>query len=310
MQARVLAWGHHLPPFVERVGTRRPIAEEPVGPSTLAARAAALAFERSGRTAQDVDFIVFATTTPDVTFPGSACYLQDQLGCGTVPCLDIRAQCAGFIFALDVAEKFLRTGQAQCALVAGGEVYSSGVDYEWQPEVARLFGDGAGVAVLGPAADGSGIEAIVTHSDGRHHRAFWCEYPASRQHPLRITREDFGLGKHLPRLNVDTVAEFGREHLPAVVKEALDRAGCSLSAVDHFVMAHVFPEVAEEAGRRLGLLEGNLTNPAADMGHLGAASLPLAVSRALQEGRLSSGARVCLAACGAGFAWGAALLRV
>ncbi len=310
MHAKVVSFGHCLPPQVERAGVMRPIAEEPVGPSTLAAEAARVACERAGLTASDFDFIVFATTTPDVTFPGSACYLQSQLECGTVPALDIRAQCAGFLFALAIAEKFVRSGQYRCVLVAGGEVFSSGVDYEWQPDVARLFGDGAGVAVLGPGAGRERIEAVVTHSDGRRYRDFWCEYPASRQHPVRMTREDFGLGKHLPQIHPMRVAEFGREHIPRVVREALDRAGRTASEVDCFFISHVLPEVAEDAARALGLRGDVVTVPSARYGHLGAAALPVAVSDALSSGRVGSGATVCLAACGAGAAWGAAVIRL
>lgn len=310
MHARVLGWGHCLPPSVERLGVSRPIAEEPIGPSTLAARAAVSVFDRTGLKNEDVDFIVFATTTPDVSFPGAACYLQDQLECGTVPALDIRAQCAGFLFALQIAWKFIRSGQYRCALVAGGEVHSSGVDYEWQPDVARLFGDGAGVALLGAANAESSIEAIVTHADGRHHRAFWCEYPASRQHPRRITREDFGLGKHLLQIDRDAVARLGCETLPSVAKEALERAGRRLAQVDRFFLSHVFPEVAWDAARTLGVPDEIVTVPSEVHGHLGAGALPVAVSQCLDAGVVRPGATVCLAASGAGFAWAGAVLQL
>ncbi|GBD25751.1 3-oxoacyl-[acyl-carrier-protein] synthase 3 [bacterium HR30] len=310
MFAKVLAWGHDLPPTAERVGRLLPIAQEPVGPSTLAARATSMAFERSGLRNEDIDFIIFATTTPDVTFPGSACFLQDQLQCGTVPALDIRAQCAGFLFALHVAERFLRAGQYRCILLAGGEVYSSMVDYERQPDVAQLFGDGAGVVILGPSGNEAGIEAVVTHADGSGHRAFWCEFPASRQHPHRVTREDFGLGRHLPRIDSQVVASFGREHLPHVVREVIERAGRRVSEIDGFVLSHVFPEVAQDAARVLGLPKESVWIPSEDYGHLGAAALPVAVSKLVETGSLGAGAVVCLAACGSGFAWGGAVLRV
>ncbi len=308
MGVKVLAWGHYLPPRLERIGVVRPIAVEPIGPATLAARATSMAFEGSGIRNEDIDLIVFATATPDVTFPGSACFLQDQLCCSTVPGLDIRAQCAGFLFALHVAEKFVRSRQYQCVLVAGGEVHSSLVDYERQPNVARLFGDGAGVAILGPSVNNSGIEAMVTHSDGSWHRAFWCEYPASRQHPRRITREDFCLGKHLPVIDRDAVASFGRECLPRVVREATEQAGRKLGEIDRFFLAHVFPDVALDAARVLGLPADAVSIPSRDYGHLGAAALPVAVSTSLATGALAPGAVVCLAACGSGFAWGAAVL--
>ncbi|GIW45428.1 MAG: 3-oxoacyl-[acyl-carrier-protein] synthase 3 [Candidatus Binatia bacterium] len=310
MHAKVLGWGHCLPPSVERAGVSRPIAEEPIGPSTLAARAAAAVFDRTGLKNEDVDFIVFATMTPDVSFPGAACYLQDQLGCATVPALDIRAQCAGFLFALQIAWKFIQSGQYRCTLVVGGEVHSSAVDYEWQPEVARLFGDGAGLALLGATNANSSIEAVVTHADGRCHRAFWCEYPASRQHPRRITREDFGLGRHLMQIDRTTLARFGRETLPVVAKEALEQAGRRVAQVDRFFISHVFPEVAREAARTLGVPDDVVTVPSETHGHLGAGALPVAVSECLEAGMVEPGATVCLAASGAGLAWAGAVLRL
>lgn len=310
MYAKVLAWGHYLPPLREFVGATRPIAEEPVGPSTLAARASEVAFQRSNVRSQDVDLIVFGTTTPDVTFPGSACFLQEQLGCDTVPALDIRAQCAGFLFALHVAEKFVRTQQYHCVLVAGAEVYSALVDPERQPEVAKLFGDAGGVAILGSSVTEPGVEAVVAHSDGTQYQAFWCEHPASRQHPRRIMREDVGLGRHLPRIDSEAVAAFGRECLPQVVREAIEQAGRRLGEIDRFFLSHVFPEVARDAAQRLGIPLDAADIPSRAHGHLGAAALPVAVSEALAAGMVAPGARVCLAACGSGFAWAGAVLRL
>src|SRR5262245_41544699 len=153
MGSAILGVGHHLPGVIERLGVLRPIAVDPIGPSTLASRAALSALAGSGRTPADVDFIIFATMTPDVTFPGSGVYFQQELECSTVGALDIRAQCAGFIYSLSIADQFVRTGSYRCVLVAGGEVHSSGLDYsEKGSAVARLYGDGAGVAVVGPAS--------------------------------------------------------------------------------------------------------------------------------------------------------------
>src|SRR3990172_4841139 len=150
MNTAILGLGHHLPAEVERAGVRRPIAVEAVGPSTLAANAASGALERAQLAADAVDFIVFATMTPDVTFPGAGCYLQHHLGCGTVGAVDVRAQCAGFLQGLLIADQFVRAGTYKHVLVAGAEVHSSGLDYsERGAAVSQLFGDGAGVAMIG-----------------------------------------------------------------------------------------------------------------------------------------------------------------
>src|SRR5438309_878509 len=150
MGAAILGLGHHLPTAVECLGVRRPIAVEAVGPSTLAVKAAAGALAQAGMSADAVDLIIFATMTPDVTFPGSGCFFQDQMGCGTVGALDLRAQCAGFIFGLVIADQFISTGVYERVLLAGAEVHSAGLDYsERGAPIARLYGDGAGVAVIG-----------------------------------------------------------------------------------------------------------------------------------------------------------------
>ncbi|HVM96716.1 MAG TPA: 3-oxoacyl-[acyl-carrier-protein] synthase III C-terminal domain-containing protein [Candidatus Acidoferrales bacterium] len=311
MGTTFLGVGHHLPEFVDRVGVRRPIAVEPGGPSHLAAKAAASAFERAGSTAADVDFIVFATMTPDVTFPGSGCYLQDHLGCDTVGALDIRAQCAGFVFGLVIADRFLRAGVYRNILLAGAEVHSSGLDYsERGAAVAALYGDGAGVALVGPGADGKGVRGSSIHSDGRFHKQFWCEYPASYQHPVRVTVDDLHAAKHFTTLDFESVRRFGADKLPQVIGEALQEAKLKPEGVDRYIIGHIFPDVAESAAKALGITSSRVDVPASRYGHLTAAAIPVALSEEIAGGKLGSGATVCLAACGAGFTWGAAVVTL
>jgi 3-oxoacyl-[acyl-carrier-protein] synthase-3 len=273
--------------------------------------ATAEAFERSATSLADVDFIIFATMTPDVTFPGAACFLQEKLGCGTIGALDIRGQCAGFLMSLMVADGFLSAGTYRRILLAAAEVHSSGLDYsERGIELASRYGDGCGVAILGYDEIPGGVESVVCHTDGRYYDRFWCEYPASRQHPTRLTVENFRAGRHFPSLDAEVVQTFGAEHLPAVIHEALDKADRSADQVDCFILSHIFPEVAERAAAALSLPSSKLIVAGTTEGHLTAASLPVALSKAVEEGRLGSGARVCLATCGAGFAWGAAVLTL
>src|ERR1041385_3832280 len=144
MASVILGIAHHLPPDADVAGVRRPIFREPGGPSDLVLQPAKRAVEQAGHEIAAVDFIIFATMTPDVTFPGAACYLQDKLGCGTVGALDIRAQCSGFLNALMIADTFLEAGVYERILVAAAEVHSSGLDYsERGARVAALYGDGA-----------------------------------------------------------------------------------------------------------------------------------------------------------------------
>ena len=310
MPTALLGLAHHLP-SEQPVGTvRRPIAVDPGGPSDLALPAAAAALAQAQLEPSAVEFLIFATQTPDVTFPGAACYLQDKLALGTVGALDVRGQCAGFLMGLMIADSYLRAGIYRNVLLAAGEVHSAGLDYSERGEsVARLYGDGAAVSVVGERA-GSGIDSVVCHADGQHYERFWVEYPSSRQHPLRITVEDMRAGKHFPRIDAEHVEAFGVEQLPAVVREALTLADASVEQIDCFILSHVLPRVVERSAAALEIPAARWIAAGQEHGHLSAAALPVALSEARASGRLAPGARVCLAACGAGYASGAAVLTV
>jgi 3-oxoacyl-[acyl-carrier-protein] synthase III len=309
-RSSVLGVGHYLPPLRERAGVLRPIEEPPPGTSELGAHASRAALQAAGLEPADIDFIVFATINPDVTFPGSACFLQHKLGCGTIGALDVRAQCAGFICALMVADQFIRNGQYRRVLAVGAEIHSVWVDYSPAGvELARRFGDGGGAVILGPSAD-AGLLSAILHTDGSRHQRFWCEYPASRQHPTRIIKENLRAGKHFPKMDTEDVRQFGLEKLPAVVREAATRAGVGLEEIDTYILSHVLPEVSQASAESLGLSPQRCIIPALDYGHLGGAALPLALSEAVGSGRVCRGSTVCLAAAGAGYAWGAAVLKL
>jgi len=310
MPTALLGLAHHLPGDQSVGRVQRPTAIDPVGPSDLALAPAAQALAQAGLGVGDLDLVLFATMTPDVTFPGAACFFQHKLRAGTTAALDVRGQCAGFITGLMVADAYLSAGIYRRILFAAGEVHSSGLDYSAAgAPIAELYGDGAAVAVLG-ARDGAGIESVVSHADGRHHARFWIEYPSSRQHPLRITVDNLRAGVQYPRIDREHVAAFAAEHLPAVVREALDRAATTADNVDAFILSHALPGVVERAAAALALPADRVIDAGAAHGHLTAATLPVALSEAVASGRLAPGARVCLAACGAGYAWGAAVLRL
>ena len=310
MATALLGLAHHLPPAQPVGSVRRPIASDPVGPSDIALEPARQALAEAGLAPEAVEFVIFATMTPDVTFPGSACYFQDKFGLGTIGALDVRGQCAGFLTALMIADGYLRAGTYRNVLLAAGEVHSSGLDYsEGGAAVAQLYGDGAAVAVFGNHAS-AGLAAVVCHADGRFYERFWIEYPSSRQHPLRITVEDMRAGKHFPSIDVEHVERFGVERLPEVVREALAAAGTTIDAVDCVILSHVLPSVVERSAAALRIPPAKLITAGTTHGHLTAAALPVALSEARAAGRVGAGARVCLATCGAGYAWGAAVLTL
>jgi 3-oxoacyl-[acyl-carrier-protein] synthase III len=283
-------------------------ADEGLGPSDLACEAAKIALDEAGLTARDVEFVVFATMTPDVTFPGAGCYLQDKLGCGTVGALDLRAQCCGFLFALEVAEQFVGAGKYRRILVAAAEVHSSGLDFSPSgAQVTPLFGDGAATVLLD--AEGDGLIASAIHTDGTRFEQFWCEFPTSRRPPARFQASDLPLGKHYPRLEAEAVRRDGLAHIRSAIEEVLARGGIRKENVTRFFLQHVFRDTAFAAADSLGVLD-RTTIGGEEEGHIAAGSLPIALCQARSRGQVEKGDVVCLATAGAGMNRGAALLHL
>lgn len=310
MGAAILGLGHELPPSRPIGRVVRPAVATPCGPSDLALSASRPAFDEAGWTAASVQFIVFATMSPDVTFPGAGCFLQDKLGVETIGALDIRSQCAGYLVGLAIANDMIAAAKYERILLASAEVHSSWMDEsDAGLEISELFGDGGAVTALGRGPGVAEVTAVTCGADGRHFSRFWCEFPASRRYPTRIVREDLEAGLHYIRIDREHVSAFGREKLPEIARRAVDQAQYSIEDVDLFVLSHVYEDVADSAARALGLSEGRVLIAGREHGHLTAAALPLALDRARAAGRVGPGARVCLAACGAGYAWGAAVLE-
>ena len=292
-----------------RTGVRsRHYAEQGIGPSDLACRAAKIALAEAGLTSQDVEFLIFATMTPDVAFPGSGCYLQEKLGCGTIGALDLRAQCCGFLFALEVADQFVRAGKYRRVLVAAAEVHSSGLDFSPSgAEVTPLFGDGGATVLLD--GEGEGLLASAIHTDATRFEQFWCEFPTSRRPPARFLSADLPLGRHYPHLDAASVRHDGAVHIRAAIEEVLSNSGIQKQRVTRFFVQHVFRDAAFAALDALGVLD-RATVGGEEEGHVAAASLPIALCRARERDQVNSGDIVCLATAGAGMNRAAALLRL
>ena len=290
--------------------TRRHYAEAGVGPSDLAREAAEAALRRADRVAADVDLIVFATMTPDIPFPGSGCFLQHKLGCRTVGALDVRAQCAGFLFALVTADRFVRAGAAELVLVAGAEVHSSALDFSPPGAgVTPRFGDGAGVILLGARPE-PGVLAAVLHSDPTGFERFWCEYPSSRHYPVRMELEPFQTGRHFYVLDAESLHAQAEQALVATAAEVLEGAGVGAGDVALALVHYVDPRVAHRAGRAAGFGSSRVVATAEGGGHIAAAGLPIALTDAVEAGRVGAGDLVCCLAFGAGLSWGGAVLRL
>lgn len=289
----------------ERTGIlQRHIAADGEKTSDLAIAASRAALAQAGIDPAAVDLIVLATTTPDETFPATAVRVQAALGCFGAIAFDIQAVCSGFVYALAVADNFLRVGQASTALVIGAETFSRILD--WQDRgTAVLFGDGAGAVVLQaqpiPAEETRprGILSTHLHADGRHHDALFADGGPSST-PGRVG---------VARMNGREVFRHAVEKLSSVVEEALQANGLSSSDIDWLVPHQANRRIIDGMAKKLGLPPERVVVTVDRHANTSAASIPLALWEATREGRISAGDIVLLEAIGGGLTWGACVIR-
>ncbi|MGD2218493.1 MAG: beta-ketoacyl-ACP synthase III [Gemmatimonadales bacterium] len=280
------------------------------GSSDLGKEAAERALAAAGLEAGDLDCIVVATLSPDVYFPGSGVFLQRKLGIRDVPCLDVRNQCSGFIYGLSVADAWIRAGVYKRILLVGTEVQSTGLILSTAGrDTAVLFGDGAGAAILGPTEDGDrGVLSVNIHADGRHAEKLWMEAPGSRYKPWLVP-EQIEKGLTRPAMEGREVFKHAAVKMPAAVKEALEETGLSLDDVDYVIPHQANLRITQAVQKSLGLPEEKVISNIDRYGNTTAASIPIALHEAVEDGRIRRGSLVCLTAFGSGFTWGAALIR-
>ncbi len=295
----------------ERTGIeqRRWVAEGLTG-AQMGARASEAALREAGLEADQVEAIILATLSSDHGFPGTGVFLQRELGIPGIPALDIRNQCTGFLYGLSVADGWIRSGQYQTVLLVGVEIHSTGLDISTRGrDVAVLFGDGAGAAVLGATEDpGRGVLSTHIHADGRFAEVLWCESPSSARQP-RISFEDLEAGRQYPRMEGREVFKHAVAKMPEAVLEAVEANGVALDEISLVIPHQANLRITEMVRRRLGLPEERVYSNIQRYGNTTAASVPLAISEAVQEGRIRSGDLVCLTAFGSGFTWGSSLIR-
>jgi 3-oxoacyl-[acyl-carrier-protein] synthase-3 len=288
----------------------RRYAEEGVYCSDLALKASLNAFENTNLKAQDIDFIIFATLSPDHHFPGSACYLQDKLGIPGVGCMDIRNQCTGFIYGLTVADSFVRIGIYRRILVVGAEVHSSALDFsDAGRDVTVLFGDGAGAVIIGPSEDPKrGILSSHLHADGRYADALKLDIWDISKKPY-LSHEAIDQGQIWPQMKGKEVFRFAVAKMTEVIKEALDANNLSLDDIALFIPHQANLRINQFAAARLGVPEEKFFNNIQYYGNTTAASIPIALSETLEKGTIREGSTIVLVAFGAGFTWGATVIR-
>lgn len=299
--------------------------------TTMGAKASLQAIERAGISKEDVDFIIFATLSPDYYFPGCGVLLQRELGIAKteIGALDIRNQCSGFVYALSIADQFVKTGMYKNILVVGAEFHSSGIDFSTEGRnVTVIFGDGAGAVIVQPVTDEnepSGILTTCLHSDGTsaeelalinpgchggyHDNPERYGYSDAEFGGMFLTQHMLDNGQTYPQMNGQFVFKMAIQKFPAVIMEALEKTGLQTSDIDMLVPHQANLRISQMVQQKLKLPDSKVWNNIQHYGNTTAASIPIALFEAVEAGAVKKGDLVCLAAFGSGFTWGAVLLR-
>jgi len=295
--------------------------------TTMGVEAAKIAIERAGTTAQDIDFIVFATLCPDYYFPGCGVLLQRAMKMKEIGALDVRNQCSGFVYALSVADQFIRSGMYKNILVVGSEKHSFGLDFSTRGRnVSVIFGDGAGAVVLQPATnEGQGILSTHLHSDGESaeilamynpgtHANHWmpeelADFDDAKIGELFMSHAMVDKAQLFPNMDGPAVFKKAVVKFPEVILEALEKNNYSTQDLKMLIPHQANLRIAQFIQQKLRLRDDQVYNNIQRYGNTTAASIPIALCEAWEAGKIKEGDLVCLAAFGSGFTWASALIK-
>lgn len=296
--------------------------------TTMGVEAAKIAIERAGITPQDIDFIVFATLSPDYYFPGCGVLLQRAMQMKEIGALDVRNQCSGFVYALSVADQFIKTGMYKNILVVGAEKHSFGLDFSTRGRnVSVIFGDGAGAVVLQPTEkENQGILSTHLHSDGNNaeilamynpgtHANHWtngqklADFDEAEIGQMFFSHAMIDNAQVFPNMDGPAVFKVAVEKFPQVINEALNANRLQTSDLNLLIPHQANLRISQFVQKKLGLRDDQVYNNIQQYGNTTAASVPIALCEAWETGKVKEGDLVCLAAFGSGFTWASALLR-
>jgi 3-oxoacyl-[acyl-carrier-protein] synthase-3 len=329
--SRILGTGHYLPPIIrtnadlekmvetsdawimERTGIReRRIAPDDIVTSDMATAAAKQALEAAELEAKDLDMIIVGTVTPDMPMPATAVFVQQKLGANHCPAFDLSAACAGFIFGMSIADKFVRSGSAKNVLVVGVELLSRVVNWE-DRTTCVLFGDGAGAVIIGPA-DGAeargkprGILSTKIHSDGQLAQSLMIPGGGSL-HPQ--SSEVIEQKLHKVHMKGQDIFKVAVKNLYSATKEALDMTGMTADEVDWICPHQANLRIIDFAATRLGIAKEKVLINIDRVGNTSSASIPILLDESLRSGKVRTGDTVAMCALGAGISWGGAIVRL
>lgn len=329
-KSRILGVGHYVP---ERIVTNQELTEmmnttnewivERTGiqerrwftpgvdtVTSMSKKATEMALERARVTAKEIDFIIFATVTPDYFIPGNGVLLQRELGMGTIGALDIRNACSGFIYGLSIADQFIKTGMYKKILVVGAEIQSSALDKSDEGRSSSvIFADGAGAAIVGAVdSDQPGILSTHLHAQGEYAEELYCKDPGSSRE-IRLSPELIESGSFQLKMNGNTVFKHAVVRFMEVINEALAANNLDKEAIDLLVPHQANLRISQYVQQKLGLPDEKVFNNIMYLGNTTAGTIPIALSQAWEQGRIKEGDMICLAAFGSGFTWASALLR-
>ena len=278
--------------------------------ASMGAKAAKIAIERAGLAKDDIDFIVFATLSPDMYFPGCGVQIQDMLDMPTVGALDVRNQCSGFVYALSVADQFIKTGMYQNILVIGSEFHSGGLDLTDRGRgVSVIFGDGAGAAILSRSEDPTkGILSSHLHSEGKHARELTVEGP-SIAHWVPEILENPDDVSYYPYMNGTFVFKNAVVRFSQVILEGLEANKLNVEEIDMFIPHQANLRISQFVQKKFRLRDDQVYNNIQKYGNTTAASIIIALSEAFEQKKIKDGDLVVLAAFGSGFTWGSVIIR-
>ena len=301
----------------ERTGIqeRRHIIRGEDTTTSMGVKAAEIAIERAGVAKEDIDFVIFATLSPDYYFPGPGVLVQRDLGLRTVGALDVRNQCSGFVYAISIADQYIKTGMYKNVLVIGSELHSTGLDMTTRGRgVSVIFGDGAGAVILSASEEDSAgdILAVNMHSEGKYAEELIVKYPGTKYGwSDRVLKEPNSLtaAEIYPYMNGNFVFKHAVSRFPETMKEALESAGKTIEDLDMFIPHQANLRIAQFVQQKFGLPDEKVFNNIQKYGNTTAASIPIALSEAIEQGKVKRGDLVLLSAFGSGFTWGSVLFN-
>ncbi|MCC5937213.1 MAG: ketoacyl-ACP synthase III [Lunatimonas sp.] len=329
-KSKIIGAGHYLPErimtnddlskmmntnhdwIVERTGIekRRWFVPGRDSVTSMALEASKMAIDNAGIETAEIDFIIFATITPDYFIPGNGVLLQRELGLQGVGALDIRNACSGFVYALSIADQYIKSGMYRTILVVGAEIQSSALDKSDEGRSsAVIFADGAGAVVVRANLDSdSGILSTHLHADGDFAEELYVKDPGSSRE-VRISQEMIDAGGFNLYMNGNAVFKHAIVRFYEVIMEALEANQMAVSQLDLLIPHQANLRISQYIQQKLGLSDHQVYNNITEYGNTTAATIPIAISEAVAGGRVKDGDIVCLAAFGSGFAWGSALIK-